>query len=72
MAHKQELPKWGLMFDDGSVMSRWNGHTQLHRALLMLDKLKQKYPTSNITICYRRTPTSEWVRVEPDKKGAPL
>lgn len=72
MSHKQELPKWGLMFDDGSVMSRWNGRTQLHRALIMLDKLKKRYPTSYITICYRSTPESPWVRVVPNKKGAPL
>jgi hypothetical protein len=68
---KQTPPNWGVMFSDGSVRHRWNGRTQLHRALRHLDQLKQEWPTENITLCYRKTPTSPWVRVVPNKTGAP-
>jgi hypothetical protein len=63
--HKQQLPNWGVMFNDGSVRSRWNGRTQLHRALIALEELKADYPTDNITLCYRRGPGHQWTRIVP-------
>jgi hypothetical protein len=52
------------MFNDGSVMHKWNGRTQMHRALLELAELKKLYPNDHITLAYRPAPQAPWRRVE--------
>jgi len=66
--HKQQPPNWGVMFSDGSVRSRWNGRTQLHRAIIARDKLRAEWPTENISLAYRRDARSQWQRVNGEVK----
>lgn len=67
----QELPRWGVMFYDGSVRSCWNGRTQLQRATEYLKEYYRKYGEDTsypVTLAYREEPGSPWVRVTPDTK----
>lgn len=69
MKHKQQPPHWGVMFRDGSVVSRWNGRTQLHRAILARDKWATQFAPDLITLAYRKGPGLPWVRVVPNQQG---
>lgn len=62
---------WGVMFSDGSVMSRWSGRTQQERATAAVTKLNKEYPTENITLAYRAEPGKPWVRVSLDEQEDP-
>lgn len=64
----QELPRWGVMFCDGSVRSCWNGRTQRQRATAYVQDYARKYTDYPVTLAYREEPGSPWVRVVPDTK----
>lgn len=59
----QRPPQWGVMHNDGSVTCRWNGRTQLTRALVYCFELRRLDPRSNITLAYRENGRGPWVRI---------
>lgn len=54
--------RYGVMFNDGSVTERWNGHTQRQRAELHAWLWALLYKPDNITLA-RRLPDGPWERV---------
>lgn len=68
MQHGQPPVRWGVMFGDGSVRSRWNGQTQRQRATEEADKLRTAWPQDDITLAYREGPGHPWFRVDNDYK----
>lgn len=59
-----EPPRWGVMFNDGSVARRWNGHTARQRAEEYLRRMHVMYPGDRITLAYRPSPDEPWERVD--------
>lgn len=53
--------RYGVMFNDGSVTNRWNGHSQRERAERYLAMCKEAYPGDNITLA-RQAPGENWER----------
>ena len=45
--------KYGVMFNDGSVMARWNGRTQRQRAYEEYARCKAEYSNDNIRFVRR-------------------
>lgn len=43
---------WGVMFNDGSVMARWNGRTEKQRALAAARGYAKTYQPDRITLAY--------------------
>lgn len=60
---QQRPPIWGAMFHDGSVRAKWNGNTQLFRALVEVGRLRMEYPNDNITLAFRAQPGQLWQRI---------
>lgn len=54
--------RYGVMYDDGSVSTRWNGRTQRERAQAEVDRLGARYKRDNITLA-RWAPGQSWERV---------
>lgn len=69
MQYGQQPVLWGVMFHDGSVMYRWNGHTQKERAGKAAQKLAERYAPDNITLAHRESESSEWKRVPSSPEG---
>lgn len=63
MQYGQPPVLWGVMFSDGSVRHKWNGRTQLQRALEERDRCNKEYPNDNITIAFRESESAPWSRV---------
>lgn len=55
--------QWGVMFDDGSVMHRWNGRTERQRAEESAALWAWEHAPDRITLAYRPSRDAEWVRV---------
>lgn len=56
--------QYGVMFHDGSVARRWNGHTQEQRAREELARCKAEYPGDNIRLVRRLI--GPWEQVEAE------
>lgn len=54
--------EWGVMFNDGSVMHRWNGRTQKMRALEEVAECNRLYPRDRITLAWRADRDAPWER----------
>lgn len=55
--------RYGVMFQDGSVIHHWNGQTQRTRAEWFLQYWQEVCPGDHITLA-RRRPGGLWERVE--------
>lgn len=56
------LPRWGVMFDDGSVVAPWSGDRQRELSEDYLARVKRAYPDDDITLAYRKNPHVAWER----------
>ena len=54
--------RYGVMFNDGSVMEIWNGTTQREKARECANALVKKYRGDDITAA-RRLPGQPWERI---------
>lgn len=54
--------RYGVMFNDGSVLDRWNGRTQRERASEAAERWAREFAPDNITVARRRH-GEPWTRV---------
>jgi len=66
----QELPLWGVMYNDGSVASRWNGATQRQRAEEEIAAYVERWGTKDhVTLAHRPSSDAPWERFEEPDVG---